>query len=109
MTKSLMKKCPKCELPKNRANFSSNGYCKPCDALYHASRRATEKRRCRQCRESKSPSEYLFTTSRSCAECVQATQERKKLKLKTVYLDNRNAGDESIRTMMQDWLVRRWI
>ena len=109
MTKSLMKKCPKCDLPKNRANFSSNGYCKPCDALYHASRRATEKRRCRQCRESKSPSEYLFTTSRSCAGCVQATQERKKMKLKTVYAEARNVYLEGFNGLMQHWLMRRWI
>ena len=75
---TMLKKCPKCKLPKNRANFCSNGYCKPCDKLYHAEKRAQQPRTCRQCKEAKMPDQYNEAASRSCTECVNATIERKK-------------------------------
>ena len=86
----LMKRCPKCTFMRNRANFSSNGYCKHCDREYHAEKRAQQPRKCRQCKELKMPSEYNEAASRSCTECVNATKERKKS-----YVPPMNfAGDE---------------
>lgn len=86
----LMKRCPKCTFMRNRANFSSNGYCKQCDREYHAEKRAQQPRKCRQCKELKMPSEYNEAASRSCTECVNATKERKKS-----YVPPMNfAGDE---------------
>lgn len=82
MTKSLMKICPRCEKSKNRANFQSNGYCKPCDASYHAEQRSKRPRTCRQCKKLKWPTEYNEAASRSCTECVNATKERKKTYVK---------------------------
>ena len=75
---SMLKTCPRCKEPKNRANFSANGYCKQCDKIYHAEKRAQQPRKCRQCHELKMPSEYNEAASRSCTECVNATKERKK-------------------------------
>ena len=87
---SLMKICPRCKLPKNRANFCSNGYCKQCDKIYHAEKRAQQPRKCRQCKDVKMPTEYNEAASRSCTECVNATKERKKS-----YVPPMNfAGDE---------------
>lgn len=87
---SLMKICPRCKLPKNRANFCSNGYCKQCDKIYHAEKRAQQPRKCRQCKDVKMPTEYNEAASRSCTECVNATIERKKS-----YVPPMNfAGDE---------------
>lgn len=74
----LMKRCPKCTFMRNRANFSSNGYCKQCDKIYHAEKRAQQPRKCRQCKEAKMPGQYNEAASRSCTECVNATKERKK-------------------------------
>ena len=74
----LMKRCPKCTFMRNRANFSSNGYCKQCDKIYHAEKRAQQPRKCRQCKELKMPTEYNEAASRSCTECVNATIERRK-------------------------------
>lgn len=74
----LMKRCPKCTFMRNRANFSSNGYCKQCDKIYHADKRAQQPRKCRQCKDVKMPTEYNEAASRSCTECVNATKERKK-------------------------------
>lgn len=86
----LMKRCPKCTFMRNRANFSSNGYCKQCDKIYHADKRAQQPRKCRQCHELKMPSEYNEAASRSCTECVNATKERRKS-----YVPPMNfAGDE---------------
>lgn len=90
MSTSFMKICPRCEKSKNRANFQSNGYCKPCDASYHAEKRAQQPRKCRQCKDVKMPTEYNEAASRSCTECVNATKERKKS-----YVPPMNfAGDE---------------
>ena len=75
---SLLKICPKCKLPKNRANFCSNGYCKPCSKAYQADYRASKPRKCRGCKEVKKPEAYCSSKSRSCTECVNATIERKK-------------------------------
>jgi hypothetical protein len=86
----LMKRCPKCTFMRNRANFSSNGYCKQCDKIYHAEKRAQQPRKCRQCKEAKMPDQYNEAASRSCTECVNATKERKKS-----YVPPMNfAGDE---------------
>lgn len=75
---SMLKTCPRCKEPKNRANFSANGYCKQCDKIYHAEKRAQQPRKCRQCKEAKMPDQYNEAASRSCTECVNATIERKK-------------------------------
>ena len=75
---SMLKTCPRCKEPKNRANFSANGYCSDCSKAYQADYRASKPRKCRGCKEVKKPDEYKSAASRSCIECVEATQERKK-------------------------------
>ena len=75
---SMLKKCPRCKEPKNRANFSDNGYCSDCSKAYQADYRASKPRKCRGCKEVKMPDQYNEAASRSCTECVNATIERKK-------------------------------
>ncbi len=87
---SMLKTCPRCKEPKNRANFSSNGYCKQCDKEYHAEKRAKQPRKCRQCKDVKMPYQFNEAASRSCTDCVNATKERRKS-----YVPPMNfAGDE---------------
>lgn len=75
---SMLKTCPRCREPKNRANFSDNGYCSDCSKAYQADYRASKPRKCRGCKEVKKPDQYNEAASRSCTECVNATIERKK-------------------------------
>lgn len=105
----LMKRCPKCTFMRNRANFSSNGYCKQCDKIYHAEKRAQQPRKCRQCKEAKMPSEYNDAASRSCKDCVQATIERRKAKTPKTYAESKEYYYlMGFCPLIQSFLQRKW-
>jgi len=106
----LFKLCPRCKLNRNRANFSSNGYCKQCDKLYHAEKRAQQPRKCRQCKELKMPDQYNEPASRSCKDCVQATVERRKALKPKTYAESKDYYYlMGFCPLIQSWLVRKWI
>jgi len=105
MTESMMKRCPKCASLRNRANFASNGYCKACDKLYHAEKRAKEPRKCRQCKEYKQSTAFANLASRYCTECSEENAERRKVsQAERVY-----EKPDVINSLCQAWLQRKWL
>jgi len=73
MINPLFKVCPRCKEHKNRANFSEQGYCKPCSASYQVARLNQIPKICAYCDVEQSRDQ--FSKKRGCNKCKTCTAE----------------------------------